>query len=37
MTDIAPILKTHPEYRNGQLVNYGNPEAFKWFKTRSTA
>lgn len=32
MTDIAPILKTHPEYRNGQLVNYGNPEAFKWIQ-----
>ena len=32
MTDSAPILKTHPEYRHGQLVNYGNPEALKWIQ-----
>lgn len=32
MTDVAQILRTHPEFRNGNLVNYGNPEAFKWIK-----
>jgi len=32
MTDSAPILKTHPEYRNGQLVDYGNPEALRWMQ-----
>jgi alpha-galactosidase len=32
MTDSAPILETHPEYRHGQLVNYGNPEALKWIE-----
>ena len=32
MTDTAPILKTHPEYRHGQLVDYGNPEALKWIQ-----
>ena len=32
MTDSAPILKTHPEYRHGQLVDYGNPEALKWIQ-----
>lgn len=32
MTDIAPILQTHPEFRHGQLVDYGNPEALKWIQ-----
>jgi len=32
MTDSAPILKEHPEYRHGQLVDYGNPEALKWIQ-----
>jgi len=32
MTDSAPILKQHPEYRHGQLVDYGNPEALKWIQ-----
>ncbi len=32
MTDLAPILKTHPEYRHGQLVDYGNPETLKWIQ-----
>lgn len=32
MTDLAPILKAHPEYRHGQLVDYGNPEALKWIQ-----
>ena len=32
MTDFAPILKTHPEYRHGQLVDFGNPEALKWIQ-----
>ena len=32
MTDSAPIFKTHPEYRHGQLVDYGNPEALKWIQ-----
>ena len=32
MTDTAPILQTHPEYRHGQLVDYGNPEALKWIQ-----
>lgn len=32
MTDSAPILKTHPEYRHGQLVDYGNPEALRWIQ-----
>ena len=32
MTDSAPILKTHPEYRHGQLVDYGNPEALRWIR-----
>ncbi len=32
MTDSAPILKSHPEYRHGQLVDYGNPEALEWIK-----
>jgi alpha-galactosidase len=32
MTDIAPILETHPEYRHGQLVDYGNAEALKWIQ-----
>ena len=25
-------MKTHPEYRHGQLVDYGNPEALKWIQ-----
>jgi alpha-galactosidase len=33
MTDSAPILKTHPEYRHGQLVDYGNPEALAWIQS----
>ncbi len=32
MTDSAPILKTHPKYRHGQLVDYGNPAALKWIQ-----
>ncbi len=32
MTDIAPILETHPEFRHGQLVDYGNPEALEWIQ-----
>ncbi len=32
MTDSAPILKTHPEFRHGQLVDYGNPEALHWIQ-----
>lgn len=32
MTDSAPILKTHPEYRHGQLVDYGNPQALHWIQ-----
>jgi hypothetical protein len=32
MTDSAPILQTHPEYRHGQLVDYGNPEALQWIQ-----
>jgi len=32
MTDTAPILKTHPEYRHGQLVDYTNPEALRWIQ-----
>ena len=32
MTDSAPILQTHPEYRHGQLVDFGNPEALKWIQ-----
>lgn len=32
MTDSAPILKTHPEYRHGHLVDFGNPEALKWIQ-----
>jgi len=32
MTDSAPILKWHPEYRHGQLVDYGNPEALQWIQ-----
>ena len=32
MTDIAPILQTHPEYRHGQLVDYGNPAALTWIQ-----
>ncbi|MBI5818764.1 MAG: alpha-galactosidase [Verrucomicrobia bacterium] len=32
MTDSAPILKTHPEYRHGQLVDFGNPETLKWIQ-----
>jgi len=32
MTDTAPILQAHPDYRRDQLVNYGNPEALKWIQ-----
>ncbi len=32
MTDSAPILQTHPEYRHGQLVDYGNPETLQWIQ-----
>lgn len=32
MTDTAPILEKHPEFRHGQLVDYGNPEALKWIQ-----
>ena len=32
MTDSAPILQTHPEYRHGQLVDYGNPETLRWIQ-----
>ena len=30
MTDSAPVLQAHPEYRHGQLVDYGNPAALVW-------
>ena len=33
MTDSAPILKWHPEYRHGQLVDYGNPAALQWIQS----
>jgi len=32
MTDLAPVLKEHPEYRHGQLVDYGNPAALNWIQ-----
>jgi len=32
MTDSAPILETHPEFRHGQLVDYGNPETLQWIQ-----
>lgn len=32
MTDIAPILQRHPEFRHDQLVDYGNPETLKWIQ-----
>jgi alpha-galactosidase len=32
MTDSAPILKAHPEYRHGQLVDFGNPAALQWIQ-----
>ncbi len=32
MQDDAPILETHPEFRNGNLVDYGNPEALRWIQ-----
>ena len=32
MENLSPILKTHPEYRNGHLVDYGNPEALQWIQ-----
>ncbi len=32
MTDSSPILKTHPEYRHGQLVDFGNPDALRWIQ-----
>jgi len=36
MTDSAPILQMHPEYRHGQLVDYGNPEALRWIQDAVT-
>jgi alpha-galactosidase len=32
ITDSAPILQTHPEFRHGQLVDYGNPETLVWIQ-----
>ena len=32
MTDSAPILQAHPEYRHGQLVDYSNPDALRWIQ-----
>ena len=32
MTDSAPILAEHPDYRSGQLVDYGNPAALAWIQ-----
>ena len=32
MTDSAPILNTHPDYRHGQLVDFGNPDALQWIQ-----
>ncbi|MDO4557958.1 MAG: alpha-galactosidase [Planctomycetia bacterium] len=32
MEDGAPILETHPEFRNRNLVDYGNPEALRWIQ-----
>lgn len=32
MTDSAPILAEHPDYRHDQLVDYGNPEALAWIQ-----
>lgn len=32
MTDSAPILKAHPEFRHGQLVDFGNPAALQWIQ-----
>lgn len=32
ITDSAPILQAHPEYRHGQLVDFGNPEALQWIQ-----
>jgi alpha-galactosidase len=32
MTDSAPILQTYPEFRHGQLVDYGNPAALQWIE-----
>lgn len=32
ITDAAPILRTHPEYRHGQLLDYGNPQALRWIQ-----
>ena len=32
MEDGAPILAEHPEYRNQNLVDYGNPEALAWIQ-----
>jgi alpha-galactosidase len=32
MTDSAPILQKHPEFRHGHLVDYGNPQALQWIQ-----
>lgn len=32
ITDSAPILAEHPEYRHGQLLDYGNPETLAWIQ-----
>lgn len=32
ITDSAPILAEHPDYRHGQLVDYGNPDALAWIQ-----
>ncbi|MDO4573702.1 MAG: alpha-galactosidase [Planctomycetia bacterium] len=32
MMDGAPILETHPEFRHGNLVDFGNPEALGWIQ-----
>ena len=32
MEDGAPILESHPEFRNHNLVDYGNPEALAWIQ-----
>ena len=36
MTDSAPTLQTRPDYRHGQLVDYGNPECSNGFRIRFT-
>jgi len=30
--EAAPIIQEHPEYANGNLFDYGNPEALKWMQ-----